>query len=156
MQSKRYSWHPCVHCHGYLVHLQQIGPWPDTAAPGTHSSLVHRFSTSPNAAVLLENLKASNSEGPNINLPKVFFSLYSVSKCAFWQTNSSKNSRQFFQQAVINSTPARTFNLLHFTWGSSHYLKIWTWKFSFKSTLMRTLVTTQLSVWEEQRFGVQE
>lgn len=46
---------------------------------------------------------------PNTNSPKVFsafFSLYSVSKYVFWQAQSSKNSEQFFQQAIINSTPA--------------------------------------------------
>lgn len=128
MQSKRYSWHPCVHCHGYLVHLQQngFGPWPDTTAPGTHSSLVHRFSTSPAAAVLLQNLNASNNGVPNTNSPKVFskfFSLYSVSKCVFWQAQSLKNSRQFFQQDVINSTP------VHLTCCILFEGAVFTWKF---------------------------
>lgn len=109
MQSKRYSWHPCVHCHGYLVHLQQNGLVHDLTLQLQEHSLVHHFSTSPAAAVFSENLNAINSGVPNTNSPKVFsafFSLYSISKRVFWQAQSSKNSKQFFQQAIINSTPA--------------------------------------------------
>lgn len=110
MQSKRYSWHPCVHCHGYLVHLQQNG-------------LVHDLTPQlqehiPPCPLLLNLSGCSCSFGKSQckqqwgtqhklsqNLQHIF-SLYSVSKCVFWQAQSLKNSRQFFQQAVINITPA--------------------------------------------------
>lgn len=77
MQRKRYSWHLCVHYHGYLAPLQQNGlvhdltPQIQEQTPPLSTALqplscCSFFFFSP------ENLNAGNSGAPNTNSPKVF------------------------------------------------------------------------------------
>lgn len=84
-----------------------VGPWPDTAAPGTLPCppLLNLSSCS----YFLGKSQCKQQWGTQHKLSQSLqriLSLYSVSKRVFRQAQSSKNSKQFFQQAIVNSTPA--------------------------------------------------
>lgn len=118
-----------------------VGPWPDTTAPGACSSLVQCFVTSPTAAVwFFQKIWMQATVGHPTNSPKVFntyFFLYGLSLTSvFWQAQSL-----VFKHFYRKPWPIAYLQILLTAF--YRWTQYSSWRFSLKSMLTITSVTTQ-------------
>lgn len=132
MQRKGYLWHQCVHCHGYLVHLQQKGLVHDLTPQLQESIPPLSATTEVFCFVFHKNLNASNSGTHCSTSHKVFNVFLCLHNLSLSMVFVSPWLQEIFPASHHQKYTCR-FYPLNFIWGE-HY----TWKLSFRSKLATT------------------
>lgn len=132
MQRKGYLWHQCMHCHGYLVHLQQKGLVHDLTLQLQESIPPLLATTEVWGFFFHKNLNASNSGTCNSTSHKVF----NIFLCWYNLSLSVVLVSPWFQDIFLEShhqNKTYRFYPPNFIWG-----EYYTWKLSFRSKLTTT------------------